>query len=139
MAAIGSVRLRTVADAVGPGGFRAAAGALPRTPQRTPSAGTAKPPASFGRPCATSEFGPARPVPRRRHLTSRAVSEDDAPEDEGVAGGDEASDDRDAVVERLRDEVQAARERVREAWNRYRNEAGSGPAAAVVLVLMYAL
>ena len=57
----------------------------------------------------------------------------DAADDSGGAGGDGA----DELVEQLREELEAARRRVREAWARYQREARDPklPAIATSLVM----
>jgi len=48
---------------------------------------------------------------------------DDEPRDAAPQRGLGAGEDEDALVERLRAELRAARERVGDAWQRYRREA----------------
>jgi hypothetical protein len=73
----------------------------------------------------------------RGALACRAVTGDQEPRE---AAERETQPDDDALVERLREEVDAARERVSDAWRRYRDKArGDGLAAIAGSPLLPAL
>lgn len=65
--------------------------------------------------------------------------EDENRTERGAGRDDEAVDDPGAVVDRLRAELDAARERVCEAWERYRRETRNPPLPAIALAVLQVL